>query len=642
MFRFLCVAALWGICMAGGAEQVFPGPDWTEKPNPIASPDAYAGGEISIFAGPSPKSLNYYLDNNVFSAEVFGALYESLLSSDPMTMEETPGLAEKWSISDDKKAFTFWIDPRATWSDGKPVTAEDVAWTFEAIMNPENMTGVHKVALEVFDPPEVLGPRQIRFHARQVHWRNLDAVGGMLVLPKHAYADKDFDLINFEFPVVSGAYRLGEIKEGIYITLERREDYWNRDSPRMRGVGNFQTLKFRIFESRENAYQAFLKGDIDLYPIYTSRIWVNETKGEKFLKNWIVKQKVHNANPVGFQGFAMNMRRPPFDDVRVRNAMGHLVNRQLMNRTLMYDQYFMHKSYYEDLWDDEHPAPNQPVPFDKEAARELLAQAGWKVPESHTGTALTLVIVVIAVCLALSLLFLIRKRSGPATALLTVAGMAAFALPITGAGSPDAKGILHKDGVPFRFHFLSRSPSSSKFLVIFAEDLKDVGIEMVIDQKDWAAWSKDMSEFNYQMTWAAWSAGVRKDPEGMWHSKEAERESGNNITGFKDPRVDALIEKQKTIFDISARHDIVREIDKIVFDSHPYALLWNIDYTRLLYWNKFGTPPTVLSKYGDERSAYWYWWADEDLEADLRDAMDTGDALPPRPFEVHFDEAFAR
>ena len=586
MKRLISAILILAACAVAPADEMFPKPDWQEKPNPIASPDAYPGGEIAIYAGPSPKSLNYYLDNNVFSAEVFGALYESMLGGDPLTMEDTPGLAEKWSISEDKQTFTFWLDPEAKWSDGKPITAEDVAWTFDAIMNPENMTGVHKVALETFDKPEVLGPRAIRFHAKEVHWRNLNAIGGMQILPKHAYAGKDFDLINFEFPIVSGPYRLGEIKEGIYIALERREDYWDRKSPRMQGVGNFQTLKFRIFEDRENAYKAFLKGDIDLFPIYTSRIWVNETTGDRFAKNWIVKQKVVNSNPIGFQGFAMNMRRPPFDDLRVRKAMAHLVDRPKMNATLMYNQYFLHKSYYEDLWDDKHPCPNKPVSFDKAAARKLLAEAGYK--------------------------------ANPET------------------------GLLEKDGKPLRFQFLSRSQSSQKFLSIFAEDLKDVGVDMQIDVKDWAAWSKDMSEFNYQMTWASWSAGVRKDPEGMWDSREADRESGNNINGFKDPKVDALIEKQKTIFDITQRNDIVREIDGMLFDANPYALLWNINYTRLLYWNKFGTPATVLSKYGDERSAYWYWWADEDAGAELKDAMQVGDPLPARPFEVHFDENLAR
>jgi microcin C transport system substrate-binding protein len=126
----------------------------------------------------------------------------------------------------------------------------------------------------------------------------------------------------------------------------------------------------------------------------------------------------------------------------------------------------------------------------------------------------------------------------------------------------------------------------------------------------------------------------------MWLSEEADRKSGNNITGFKNKTVDQLIEKQKTIFDIQQRNDIYRKIDQLIYQEYPYVLLWNIDYTRLLYWNKFGTPPTVLSKYGDESSALWYWWVDEDSAAELSDAIQMNTTLPPHPPSVWFDKVF--
>jgi microcin C transport system substrate-binding protein len=568
------------------AAEDFPGELWKDAPDPIASPLAMVGGEISIFAGQYPKSLNYYLDNNGFTAEVFGALFETLLSMNPVTLEYEPGLAERWSISDDKKTFTFSIDKKARWSDGRPITAEDVKWTFDAVMDPKNLTGSHKVSLERFDSPVIIDPQTIQFTAKDVHWVNLGAVGGFHILPKHTFAAADFNKINFDFPVVSGRYTLGQLNEGISITLKRRTDWWNRQAKRSQGTANFETMKFRFYAERENAFEAFKKGQIDLFPVYTSRLWVNETKGEKFQKAWIVRQKIYNSRPVGFQGFAMNMRRPPFDDLRVRKAMAHLLDREKMNSTLMYSQYFMHRSYFEDLYDREHPCPNAPMDFDKAKARALLKASGWRV--------------------------------NPAT------------------------GILEKNGRRFSFKFLTRAASTDNFLAIYAEDLKDVGIELVIDRKDWAAWARDMDEFNYDMTWAAWGSGVFKNPESMWSSKEAERKSGNNITGFKDPLVDELIEKQKRIFDVTVRNDIYRQIDQIIYQQHPYALLWNIDYTRLLYWNKFGTPQTVLSKYGDETSAYWYWWIDPDSAADLEDAMADGLPLPPREPAVDFDEVFAR
>ena len=566
------------------ADESFPKPEWADAPNPLADSHAVVGGEISVFAGQYPRSLNYYLDPNTFSAEVFGAMFESLIEVDPVTAEYVPGIADRWIISDDQRGFTFHLDPRARWSDGRPITAADVKWTFDAIRNPTNLTGVHKVALETFGEAEILDERTIRFSAGEVHWRNLGAVGGLTILPRHILAGQDFNKVNFEFPVVSGFYRLGEIKEGIFAKLVRRDDAWHREDQRYRNTGNFSTITYRFFDEQENAFEAFRKGLIDVFPVFTARLWVNETRGDRFTRNWIVKQKIQNYQPIGFQGFAMNRRRFPFQDVLTRRAMAHLLDRERMNRTLMYSQYFLHRSYFEDLYHRENPCHNTMIDFDKEQARGLLKQAGW------TANAAT--------------------------------------------------GMLEKDGRPFVFTFLTRDPSSEKFLSLYSEDLEDVGIRLNIGRKDWSAWSKDMEEYNFDMTWAAWSAGLYKDPESMWASAEAVRRGGNNITGFEDARVDALIEQQKTIFDVATRHAICREIDRILVDDCSYVLLWNINGVRLLYWNKFGMPPTVLSKYGDHASVLSLWWYDEDAAADLRDAMDHGLPLPSRPSVVVFDETF--
>ena len=577
----ILVLALAGGTLYGGT---FPDADWKDEPSPLASEFAVVGGEVNIYAHQYPQSFNYYLDNNVFNAEVFGSMFESLLGVDGMTAEYVPGLASSWTLSEDKREITFTIDERARWSDGKPVTAHDVVFTYKTILDPKNLTGSHKVGLDEFEEPEAVDDRTVKFVAKTVHWRNLGLVGGMAILPMHNMEGKDFNKILFSFPVVSGPYKLGEINEGRFVKMERREDWWARDLPRNRFTGNFQTLTYRFFADSENAYESFRRGLLDIFPVYMARIWVNESSGERFDRNWIVKQKIYNYNPIGFQGFAMNMRRAPFDDIRVRRALAHLLNREKMNSTIMYGQYFLHRSYFEDLYDAAHPCNNDVLDFDKEKARALLSEAGW------------------------------------------------VANPKTG--------LLEKDGKTLVIRFLTRDPSTDKFLAIYGEDLRDAGISLVIDKKDWAAWTKDMDEYNYDMTWAAWGSGLFKDPESMWHSREAERPSGNNITGFRNTEVDSLIDQQKEIFDVNVRNDIYRKIDGIVTKEVPYILLWNINYTRLLYWNKFGMPNQVLSKYGDERTAYSLWWFDEDAAQELGEAMANQETLPPRPVEVRFDEYF--
>jgi microcin C transport system substrate-binding protein len=566
------------------AVELFPKPEWREAPSPLASPDAVPGGTLVLDAGPSPKSLNYYLDNNTFVAQVFETLYDSLLVSDPLTADFTPGLARHWSISDDQRVFTLTLDPAARWSDGRPITARDVQWTFEKLMDPASLTGPVKVGLETFTntPPRVLDDRTIQFTAGEVHWRNLMTLGGLQVLPAHAFSNADFNKINFAFPVVSGPYRLAALKESLELRLERRADWWQRARPAMRGRLNFQTVVYRFFNEPENAFEAFQKGELDVYPVYMSRIWNQNATGERFDRNWIVKQKVINHRPVGFQGFAMNLRRPPFDDLRVRQALAWLLDRDRMNQTMMFNAYFLHRSYYEDLYDRANPCTNILYSFQLEKARALLEEAGWRLT--------------------------------PGT------------------------NWREKDGRRLRFTFLTRDNSSEKFLALYSEDLKKAGVELVIERKDAAAWARDMDNFHFDMTWAAWGSGLYKDPEDMWAAREADRPSGNNYTGFKDPRVDALINRQKTLFDLAARNGICREIDALVAAQTPYLLLWNLNYTRLLYWNKFGTPSTVLGKYGSEGAVLDYWWHDVDSAAELKAAQAAGTALPARPASVDFDQ----
>ncbi len=562
---------------------LFPEEEFAKAVDPLASASALRGGTLRMFIGPNPKSLNYYLETSTLAATIFPLMYESLLSSNPITLDDEPGLARKWAVSPDKMTFTFWMDPKARWSDGRPITAHDVKYTFDAVMaNPS--TGVHQVYLGRFSEVKLLDDYTIQFTAEKEHWSNLQSAGGFMILPKHIWETRNFTEISFDFPVVSGLYRIEEFRENLSLTMSRREDYWDRESPNLRGKYNFATIVFRFYGDRKNAYDEFLNRNIDVFPVTTASRWAEEAQGERFDKNWVVKQAIYNYNPIGFQGFAMNMRREPFRDRRVRQAIAHLINRRKMNSTLMYNAYFMLSSYYPDLYTPEIPNPNPLYEFDKEQARALLREAGWVI--------------------------------NPQT------------------------GLLEKNGRSLTFEILTRDSSTERFLAIMREDFKDVGIAFKTVLKDWSAWMKDMDDFNYDMTWAAWGAGVLKDPEGMWKSSEAERVGGSNITGFKSDKVDELIEAQRTNYDVGERHDIVRQIDQLVYAEVPYALLWNLNYQRVLYWNKFGTPPQVLSKYGDADSLIAYWWIDPDTDADLDYAIESGASMPKMPSEVHFDEVF--
>lgn len=571
--------------IAAEAGQVIPSADWVDDYDPIASPDAFVGGELKVGFGPYPASFNYYLQLSTSASTVMGMLYDGLMKLHPTTLDYEPMIARQIEISEDQKTFTVHIDPDARWSDGKAITAHDLAFTFDTILNPKNLVaGVIKLQCEEFEEREVIDDLTMRFTAKRVHWRNLLSLATTQVFPKHAWESQDFNKINFEFPVVSGRYRIAELKEGISLTLARRENWWLDSQKRFQFIDNFEEIVLRFNPDPDLDFELFKKGDLDYFVVGKASDWKTQTSSEPYAKNWIVKQSIYNDQPVSFSGLVMNMRREPFGDIRVRKALAHLFDRRRMNETIMYNAYFMLHSFEEGAYDAEHPNTNPIYEFDKEKARELLADSGWK--------------------------------ANPST------------------------GYLEKSGEQFVINFLLSSPTMEKFLAIYREDLKDVGIELNVEIKDWAAWAKDMDEFSFDMTWAGWRSSLFDVPDQLWLSTQADVKASSNYAGFRNAEVDVLIDEQRTAFDVGERNAISRKIDKIVYAEVPYVLAWGLDYTRFLYWNKFGTPQTVFDKYEGDDSVMRYWWLDPDLEAELQDVKETGQSMPPKPAVVRFDEIF--
>ena len=551
----------------------FPSDDWRDRPDSVASPRAVRGGTIRFNGAQPPKSFNAYVDNNNYSAMGFDLMYEKLLGTDGETADSVPALARRWAVSDDGREFTFVLDERAKWSDGAPVTAEDVKWTFDAVMDPKSDTGPWKSMLGFFESPEVVDARTVRFRKKgdsAKDWRDILNCSTFWVLPKHVFGNVEFAKMDFMNAVVGGPYRIVRAEEQVETELRRHGRWWRQDLPHCRGIANFDRIILRYYVDNENAYEALKGRKIDVYPVYTARIYAQETGGPKFQRNWMLKRRVKNHSPVGFQGFAMNMRRKPFDNLKVRQAMALLVDRETMNRTMMNGAYFLLNSYYHDLYDAAHPCPNRLWEYDVEAAKRLLAEAGY--------------------------------------------------------------------GKGFRFSFLSRSGTEDKFLALFTHALKACGVEMEIVRKDFAGWMRDMDDFNYDMTWASWGAGVIKNPELMWLGKEADRKGSNNITGFKSAEVDRLIEAEKGFMDGRRRIEAYRKIDSLIAAQVPYVLLWQTDVTRLVYWNKFGMPRTILPRFSREEEILTYWWYDPDRAAELEASIASDGFLPSVPETVPFDE----
>lgn len=548
--------------------------------DPIANKAAIKGGTYTSWGASFPKSLNMFLDYNSFSTEITGLLFEPLVSLHSTKNEPVGILAESWQISEDKRTFTFKIHSKARWSDGKAITAEDIQFYYDVMMNPNNMTSLFRVGLKRFERPKVLDSKTIGITAKEIHWSNFWEAGGMVAFPRHVWGDLDFNKKNFDFPVVSGPYRLKEVRKNRFISLARRSDWWGVVKKYNQYKYNFDSIKYKFMEDRNKALEAFKKGDFDVYPIYTSSIWAKQTDFDQVEKGWVVKQRIYNREPMGFQGFAINLRRDIFQDIKVREALCHLLNRELMNEKLMYNEYLLLNSYYPDLYprniNPEFPLRN----YDPEKGRALLKDAGWAV---------------------------------------------------------GSDGFLMKDNRYLEISFLTYSVDH-RHLNIYMGDLKKVGIKARMEQLSLSSVRKRLDKHEFDLFWINWGATRLRDPEASWHSSTANQIATNNMSGVQDPLIDQLIDSQKTEMNLDKRNEILKKIDRRLNEIIPYVFLWQSDNHRLLYWNRFGTPEFVLDKYNREDVIITYWWVDPEKDNLLKDANKNNITLPKVPEKVVYTE----
>ncbi|HKP95594.1 MAG TPA: extracellular solute-binding protein [Fibrobacteria bacterium] len=555
--------------------------DTSGEADPNASPEAVKGGTFTSWAGGFPKSLNMWLEYNSFLKDINELMFEPLVDLHATENRWVGVLADSWTVSGDQKVFTFHIDPRARWSDGVPVTAADVLFFYDTMMNPKNLTSLFRVGLSRFNRPVVKDSLTLELTAKTVHWANFVEAGNtMTALPKHVWEGKDFNTLNFEIPVVSGPYKLLEVKKDRSLTLQRRADWWGRVRKYNQNKYNFDYLKYRFMEDQAKVLETFKKGELDFTQIGTAAIWAEKTHFDQVMKGYVVRRRIFNPQPKSFAGFAFNLRRPQFQDVRVREALCYLINRPLINEKLMFNQYVLLNSYFPDLYPG-NVNPAVPVrPYDPAKARDLLAQAGWK---------------------------------------------------------PGADGLLAKDGKPFQAVFLTASPDM-RHLNVVVEDLKSVGIKAGIDLISYSTLAKRMDNHEFDLYWVTWQATRLRDPEAEWVSTTADDISTNNYPGVKDKVVDSLINLQKTEMDLEKRNRILVELDARLNRIIPYALLWNADNDRILYWNRYGTPKSVYDKYRDSRCIPIYWWEDPAKAKILKEAMAGGKSLPVIDGDVHYQE----
>jgi microcin C transport system substrate-binding protein len=548
----------------------------------IGDPAAQKGGTIrdAMISYPATFRVHGPSSNTTFNSTMSGLVYQTLIGIHPNTLEFIPDLAEVWEIKADNKTFSFRLNPKARWADGQPVTPEDVVFSWELVTDPEIKDPYSTELFSRFEKPEIVDERTVKFVAKNLHWRNFIFCGANLpILPAHTFRGKDYlQDFNWKMPNGSGPYELWKFRKGNYITFKRRDDFWARDERAYQGLYNFDQIKFIVVRDENLMFEKFKKGEFDYHVVAIARKWVEEMNFDKIQNGWIQKRKVFTFQPNGVYGIAINMRRPPFDDVRVRKALAHLYNRPVFMDKLFFNEYQNMYSYFPGSM-YENP-DNEKLDYAPEAARQLLQAAGW------------------------------QERNN--------------------------EGWLIKDGKTFTITLLYGSKTSERHLTIFQEDLRRAGIELNLKLVDYSTMFRLIDERNYNLASMAWNALIFPNPESSYHSKYADMKQTNNITGIKHPRIDEILEAYPQMFDINDRITALQELDGLVYQEHPYILNWYAPFTRVLYWGRFGIPESYFSRFGNYRDILSMWWYDEAKAKALEEAIDKNAPLPVGETQIRY------
>ena len=556
----------------------------------IGDPRAVKGGSISQDTLDFPGTLRVYgPDTTVFSQFVHDLVFERLLGTHPTTQEFTPALATHWQVSDDLTLYRFRLNPNARFSDGAPVTAEDVVASWDLIMDPNTQEPNISSIFERYERPVAESKYIVSVRSKDPSWRNLGDLTMFWIMPARIIRTleegtylRDY---NFKLMPGSGPYvvREEDIDRGNRITIRRRTDYWAEGHRAKVGLFNFDEITEIVVRDRNLAFEMAKRGDLDFYLVTRAQMWVQELEFEQIQKGWMQKRKVFTQEPQGLAMLGFNTRTAPFDDMRIRQAMTLLQNRQQLIEKLFYNQYIPQNSIFAgSVYENLNNPTNE---YDPQRAIELLREAGY------------------------------TERND--------------------------QGVLLRNGQPLSIELIYGSQQSEPALTIFQEDLRRVGISLNLRFLTFATLIKLLDERQFQMVSLGFSASKPYPmPRSMFHSGQADQPASNNLAGFKNQRADEIIDAYDIEGDLDTRIELIRELDGIVTNSYIYMMEWYAPYDRFVYWNKYGQPASYLSRTGmGAISAYdplLMWWHDPAKEAVLDQARRDNAALEIGPSEVDY------
>ena len=563
------------------------GPDF--KHLDYVNPDAPKGGFISMGATGTFDSFNAYIIKGTPAG--LPGLFETLTTqTEDDSLSEYGLIAESMEVAPDKSWIIYNLRPEARWHDGQPITADDVIFSFNTLMekgHPQYRYYYGDVA-----SAEKLGERRVKFQFKHGGNRELPVIMGQLpVLPKHWWESRNFENVLLEPPLGSGEYKLGKFDMGRSYTMERVPDYWGKNLPINIGTSNYDQVRVTYFKDPEIQMEAFKAGTLDIRPNENSaKRWATGYEFPAVQDGRVLKETFEHKNPAGIQGFVFNIRRPMFQDPKVREALIYAFDFEWSNKTLFYGLYKRTRSYFQN---SEMEAKGLPSPEELEILNPLKDQIPAEVftaeynPPTTDGSGNA------------------RDNLAKASALLDEAGWKV------------ENGRRVKDGKPFEFEILVDDQPMERVALPFAQNLERIGIKATVRVVDSAQYQGRSEEFDFDMTSDVWGQSLSPGNEQweFWGSKAADTQGSRNSIGIKNPAIDKLIE---LIVTAQTRDDLIircRALDRVLQWNYYLVPHFHSGTFRVAFWNKFGMPekrPDPLYSYGSTS-----WWVDPAKEAAL-------------------------
>ncbi|MCP5420693.1 MAG: ABC transporter substrate-binding protein [Gammaproteobacteria bacterium] len=573
-----------GVAMHGDLKY---GPDFTHFE--YADPNAPKGGEVRLAAVGGFDSFNPYIVKGQPAAGL-GFLFESLMTSSADEAFSEYGLiAESIEMPDDRSWVIFNLRPQARFHDGSAITADDVIFSFDILKTKGRP--LFRFYYANVEKVEKLAEQRVKFTFAPGENRELALIIGQLpILSKQYWEGRDFDATTLEPPIGSGPYRIKQFETGRFVVYELDENYWGKDLPVNRGIYNFGRMRYDYYRDTTVALEAFKAGAYDLRPETSAKDWATAYDFPAVRNGLVKTERFPHQMPSGMQGFAYNLRRPLFQDDRVRQALAYAFDFEWSNRNLFYGQYTRTRSYFDnsELASRGLPSKEELVvlePLRAQIPPEVFTET-YAPPVSDSPEGL-------------------RANLRKALDLLQAAGWV----------FKDRKLVNGQTGQPFEFEILLNQPNWERITLPFTRNLERLGINTHVRTVDSAQYENRLNNFDYDMIVDVWGQSLSPGNEQreFWGSHAADAPGSRNTVGIKNPAIDQLIESVIAAPDRQALLTCVHAMDRVLLWNHYVIPHWHIPYERLAFWDKFGRP-ALIPMQGVQINA---WWVDPAKAATL-------------------------